>query len=166
MERSQKIIRTSIIGIVVNVILVLFKMAVGFFSNSIAIILDAVNNLGDALSSIITIIGTKLSGRAPNKKHPYGYGRIEYLTSVLIAVIVLMAGLTSLRESPKAEGQTRIYTHGEKEALAYGDRLANGIDVNINTVGEFKTMFDYLGMDSVSYIGNIDVSGTKQSLYK
>ena len=99
MERSQKIIRTSIIGIIVNVILVLFKMVVGMLSNSIAVILDAVNNLGDALSSIITIIGTKLSGRAPDKKHPYGYGRIEYLTSVLIAVIVLMAGLTSLRES-------------------------------------------------------------------
>lgn len=99
MERNQRIIRTSIIGILVNVVLVLFKMAVGFFSNSIAVILDAVNNLGDALSSVITIIGTRLSGRAPDKKHPYGYGRIEYLTSVLISVIVLVAGLTALRES-------------------------------------------------------------------
>lgn len=99
MERCKTIIRTSIIGIVVNLVLVLFKMAVGFLSNSIAIILDAVNNLGDALSSIITIIGTKLAGKAPDKKHPYGYGRIEYLTSVLIAVIVLLAGITSIRES-------------------------------------------------------------------
>lgn len=74
-------------------------MAVGILSNSIAIILDAVNNLGDALSSIITIIGTRLAGKAPDKKHPYGYGRIEYLASVLISVIVLIAGITSLQES-------------------------------------------------------------------
>lgn len=99
MERSKKIIRTSLIGIAVNVILVSVKIAVGVLSGSIAVTLDAINNLGDALSSVITIIGTKLAGRAPDKKHPYGYGRIEYLTSVVIAVIVLMAGVTSLKES-------------------------------------------------------------------
>ena len=91
--------RTSVVGIAVNLILVAFKAAVGFATNSIAVILDAVNNLSDAMSSIITIVGTKLSGRRPDKKHPYGYGRIEYLTSVIIAVIVLLAGVTSLRES-------------------------------------------------------------------
>ena len=99
MERSGRIVRTSIIGIAVNLVLVLFKAAIGFLTNSIAVILDAVNNLSDALSSIITIVGTKLSAKKPDKKHPYGYGRIEYLTSVLIAVIVLLAGVTSLRES-------------------------------------------------------------------
>ncbi|MDO5785128.1 MAG: cation diffusion facilitator family transporter [Eubacteriales bacterium] len=99
MERSQKIIRTSIIGIAVNVVLVLFKMAVGFISGSIAIILDAVNNLGDALSSIITIFGTKLAAKAPDREHPYGHGRIEYLASVLISGIVLAAGITSAKES-------------------------------------------------------------------
>ena len=83
----------------VNVVLVIFKMVVGLITNSIAVILDAVNNLSDALSSVITIIGTKLAGRKPDKKHPYGHGRIEYLTSVLIAVIVLVAGFTSLKES-------------------------------------------------------------------
>ncbi len=99
MDRSRKIIQTSIIGIAVNIVLVVFKMIVGVLANSIAIILDAVNNLSDALSSFITIIGTKLAGRRPDKKHPYGYGRIEYLTAVVIAVIVLMAGVTSLKES-------------------------------------------------------------------
>ena len=99
MDRSQRIVRTSVVGIAVNLILVAFKAAVGFATNSIAVILDAVNNLSDAMSSIITIVGTKLSGRRPDKKHPYGYGRIEYLTSVIIAVIVLLAGVTSLRES-------------------------------------------------------------------
>ena len=99
MERKQKIIRASIIGIAVNIVLVTAKLAVGLLSNSIAILLDAVNNMGDALSSVVTIIGTRLAGRAPDKRHPYGYGRIEYLTSGVIAVIVLMAGATSVRES-------------------------------------------------------------------
>lgn len=99
MDREQRIVRTSIVGIAGNLVLVAFKAAVGLLTNSIAVILDAVNNLSDALSSIITIVGTKLSARRPDKKHPYGYGRIEYLTSVIIAVIVLLAGVTSLRES-------------------------------------------------------------------
>lgn len=99
MDRQKIIIRTSIIGIVVNLILVAFKATIGILVNSIAITLDAINNLTDALSSIITIIGAKLAGRAPDKNHPYGYGRIEYFSSVIIAVIVLWAGITALQES-------------------------------------------------------------------
>ena len=99
MSRQDKIVKTSIIGIVVNLILVAFKATIGILVNSIAITLDAVNNLTDALSSIITIIGTKLAGRAPDKNHPYGYGRIEYFSSVIIAAIVLWAGITALMES-------------------------------------------------------------------
>ena len=99
MSRREKIVKTSIIGIVVNLILVAFKAFVGIATNSIAITLDAVNNLTDALSSIITIIGAKLAGRAPDKDHPYGYGRIEYFSSVIIAAIVLWAGITALMES-------------------------------------------------------------------
>ena len=98
-DRNARIVRTSVIGIGANLALAAFKAAVGLLSHSIAVLLDAVNNLSDALSSVITIVGTKLSARRPDKKHPYGYGRIEYLTSVLIAVIVLLAGVTSLRES-------------------------------------------------------------------
>ena len=97
--REVKIVRTSVVGIVGNLVLVAFKAAVGIVTGSIAVILDAVNNLSDALSSVITIIGTKLAGRRPDKKHPYGYGRIEYLTGVVISVIVLLAGVTSIRES-------------------------------------------------------------------
>ncbi|MGX8694349.1 MAG: cation diffusion facilitator family transporter [Methanobrevibacter sp.] len=99
MTRQEKIVRTSIIGIIVNIILVVFKATIGILVNSIAITLDAVNNLTDALSSIITIIGTKLAGKAPDKDHPYGYGRIEYFSSVIIAAIVLWAGITALMES-------------------------------------------------------------------
>ena len=100
-NRNQVIIRTSIIGILANLLLAGFKAAVGVLSNSISIVLDAVNNLSDALSSVITIIGTKLAGKAPDKKHPLGYGRIEYLSAMIISVIVLYAGITSLTESIK-----------------------------------------------------------------
>ncbi len=100
-SREQTIIRTSIIGIVANVFLAAFKAVVGLMTNSIAIVLDAVNNISDAGSSLITIIGTKLAGREPDKKHPFGYGRIEYLSAMIISVIVLYAGLTSFTESVK-----------------------------------------------------------------
>ncbi|MBR3272870.1 MAG: cation transporter [Clostridia bacterium] len=100
-QRDQIIVRTSVIGILANVFLAAFKAVVGVVSGSIAITLDAVNNLSDALSSVITIIGAKLAGRKPDKKHPYGYGRIEYISAVLISVIVLYAGVTSLVESVK-----------------------------------------------------------------
>ena len=99
--REKTIIRTSIIGIIANVFLSAFKAGVGFISNSVAIILDAVNNLSDALSSVITIIGTKLASKKPDKKHPLGHGRIEYITEMIIAAIVLYAGVTSLVESIK-----------------------------------------------------------------
>ena len=99
MNRDERIVKTSIIGIIVNLILVAFKATIGILVNSIAITLDAINNLTDALSSIITIIGTKLAAKAPDKKHPYGYGRIEYFSSVIIAIIILIAGLTALQES-------------------------------------------------------------------
>ena len=100
-DRERIIVRTSIIGITTNIFLVIFKAIVGVLSHSIAVILDAVNNLSDALSSVITIIGAKLAGKAPNKKHPLGYGRIEYLSSMIVSAIVLYAGFTSFLESAK-----------------------------------------------------------------
>lgn len=99
--REKIVVKTSVISICANLVLVGFKATVGFLSNSIAIISDAINNLSDALSSIITIVGTKLAGKAPDKKHPYGYGRIEYVTSLAVSMIVLYAGLTALIESVK-----------------------------------------------------------------
>ena len=99
--REKTIVRTSIIGIVANVFLAAFKAVIGLAANSIAIVLDAVNNISDAGSSLITIIGTKLAGREPDKKHPFGYGRIEYLSAMIISVIVLYAGVTSFTESVK-----------------------------------------------------------------
>lgn len=100
-NREKAIVKTSIVGIVTNLLLVMFKAFVGLVSNSIAVILDAVNNLSDALSSVVTIIGAKLGAKQPDKKHPLGYGRIEYLSSMIVAALVLYAGITSLVESVK-----------------------------------------------------------------
>ncbi|MBR3210964.1 MAG: cation transporter [Bacilli bacterium] len=100
-NREKVVVMTSIISIISNIVLAGFKAFVGLLANSIAIISDAVNNLSDALSSIITIVGTKLAGKAPDKKHPYGYGRIEYMTSMIVSAIVLYAGITAFVESVK-----------------------------------------------------------------
>ena len=101
MDRSSQIIRTSWIGIAANVLLAGFKATAGILANSVAIIMDAVNNLSDALSSVITIVGTKLSQRPADRKHPFGFGRIEYFSAIIIAIIVLSAGITSFIESVK-----------------------------------------------------------------
>lgn len=97
--RNRKIIKTSIIGIIANFILVIFKVAVGFLSGSIAIILDAVNNLSDTLSSIVTIAGVKFANRAPDKNHPLGHGRFEYLGTAMIATVISYIGFTAIFES-------------------------------------------------------------------
>lgn len=100
-ERQNKIVRTSILGIIGNSLLAIFKIIIGIGANSIAILVDAVNNLSDALSSVITIIGTKLAGKDPDKDHPFGYGRIEYLSAMVISVIILYVGVSSLVEAFK-----------------------------------------------------------------
>ncbi len=101
LSRDRTIIRTSIIGILANVLLAAFKAVVGLTSNSIAIVMDAVNNLSDAASSIITIVGAKLAGKEPDRKHPFGHGRAEYLSAMIIGVLVLYAGITAFVESVK-----------------------------------------------------------------
>lgn len=101
MDRTKVIVRTGIVGIIANIILAGFKAFVGILSNSVAITMDAVNNLSDAMSSIITIIGAKLSAKEPDRKHPFGYGRIEYMSAMVIGVIIFYAGITSLIESVK-----------------------------------------------------------------
>ena len=100
-SRNKTIIRTSVVGILANVFLAAFKAVVGLTANSIAIVMDAVNNLSDAASSLITIVGTRLAGKEPDKKHPFGYGRIEYLSAMVISLLVLYAGVTAFVESVK-----------------------------------------------------------------
>lgn len=178
MDRQRKIIQTSIVGIVVNLILVVFKAFIGILVNSIAITLDAVNNLTDALSSIITIIGTKLAGRAPDKNHPYGYGRIEYFSSVIIAVIVLWAGLTSLQESfpkiftPDVTSYTTVsliivavavvvkfilgrYVKGVGESINSQALVASGSDAYFDSILSLSTLVAAI----VSILWNISLEG-------
>ena len=98
-QREKGIVATSSIGIGGNVVLVAMKAIIGIITGSIALIVDAVNNLTDALSSIITIIGTKLSNKKPDRKHPYGHGRVEYVTSTIIGALILFAGGMAIYES-------------------------------------------------------------------
>ena len=111
-SREATIVRTSVLGIAANVLLAAFKAVVGMLTHSIAVTMDAVNNLSDAMSSVITIAGTKLAGKAPDKNHPLGYGRVEYLSATIISIIVLYAGVSSLVESVKGivAPQTPSYT--------------------------------------------------------
>lgn len=99
MNRERIIVRTSLFGILANITLVTGKAITGFFAHSVAIIMDAINNLTDALSSFITIIGAKLAHRKPDRKHPYGHGRIEYVTSALVSAIILFAGVSAIIKS-------------------------------------------------------------------
>ena len=100
-SREKTIAKTSLIGILTNLVLVGFKAFVGIVANSIAVILDALNNLSDALSSLITMIGNAIAGRKPDKKHPLGHGRVEYLSAMIVAALVIYAGITAGVESVK-----------------------------------------------------------------
>ena len=100
-SRERTIIRVSLTGVCANILLAAVKAVIGFFSNSIAIILDSVNNLTDALSSVITIIGTRYASKPADKDHPYGHGRAEYVASTLIGIVILYTGITALIESVK-----------------------------------------------------------------
>ena len=124
MDRKKIIVRASVVGIAANLLLAGFKAAVGLLSHSIAIVLDAVNNLSDALSSVITIIGAKLAGKKPDKKHPYGHGRTEYITATLIAVIILYAGVTSLVESVKKILHPETPDYGPAALIVVGAAVA------------------------------------------
>lgn len=97
--RQQEIVNTGYVGICTNVLVAAGKAIIGLVSGSMAVLLDAVNNVADVLSSIITIIGVKLAGLPADDKHPFGYGRIEYFTAVIVAVLIIIAGVTSLIES-------------------------------------------------------------------
>ena len=100
-DREKTIVRTGIVGIVANVLLASLKALIGVAVHSTAMVLDAVNNFSDVLSSVVTIIGTKIASRKPDKKHPLGHGRVEYLAQMIIAALILYAGITALWESIK-----------------------------------------------------------------
>ena len=150
MNREKTIITTSFIGIGGNLLLVIGKALVGFITNSVSIIMDAVNNLSDALSSVITIIGTKIAGKKPDKKHPFGHGRVEYLTSLIIAVIVLIAGGSAIYESilTLIEGKTASYTNTSLIIISVGIAVKVVLGIFFKRMGK-KTNSDALSGSGV-----------------
>lgn len=152
-ERDQKIIKVSMVGILANVALSGFKAMVGLFTHSIAIVMDAVNNIADAGSSLITIIGTKMASMDPDQKHPFGYGRIEYLSSMVISVLVLYAGLTSLKESVEAIRNPETPTYTLVSLLV----VAAGVLVKIIVGRYIKRKGEELHSDSLADIGQDSV---------
>lgn len=99
MKRTRAILRTGIIGIITNLVLVIFKVTVGIISGSVAIIVDGVNNLSDAASSVVTIIGAKLATKPADKEHPFGHGRAEYFSTLVVSIVIIMTGVGALEEA-------------------------------------------------------------------
>lgn len=99
--RQGVVMTTSAVGIIVNVLLASVKVAIGVLANSIAVISEGINNATDSLSSVITMVGAKLSNKRPTKKHPFGYGRIEYITSLIIAGLIIATAVELLKSSIK-----------------------------------------------------------------
>jgi cation diffusion facilitator family transporter len=89
----------GIVGIISNVTLFLVKFAIGIISHSISVIADAVNNLTDATSSLITIIGFKMASKPADKEHPFGHGRVEYISGLIVSFLVLLAGVEFIKSS-------------------------------------------------------------------
>ncbi|MBC8590269.1 cation diffusion facilitator family transporter [Wansuia hejianensis] len=90
---------SGIVGLVINLILSISKLIIGLAISSIAVMADAFNNLSDAASSIMTIVGFKLSNSPPDEKHPYGHGRVEYITAFIISFMVIMVGFQFIKSS-------------------------------------------------------------------
>lgn len=147
--REKAIVKTSIIGILTNALLSIAKAIIGFLSGSIAITMDAVNNLSDAMSSIITIIGTKLSNKQATKKHPFGFGRIEYLSTLVIGIIVLYAGITALVESIKGIFSNELPDYNTVSIIIVGVAVVVKIVLGLF----FKKMGKMVNSDSLKASG-------------
>ena len=174
-SRNKIIVRTSVIGILANVLLAAAKAVIGFAANSIAVILDAVNNLSDAMSSVVTILGAKLAGKAPDKDHPLGYGRVEYLSAMIVSGLVLYAGITSAVESVKKilEPETPDYSSTAlviialavvvkvvlgRYVKAQGEKANSGADASFNAVLSLSVLasaliFVFTGISPEAYVG-------------
>lgn len=87
------------LGIICNLFLFILKLSIGLFMNSIAIISDAFNNLSDTGSSIVAIIGAKMSNKLPDKEHPFGHGRVEYVSALIVSFLIIMVGIELFRNS-------------------------------------------------------------------
>lgn len=98
-DRHQYGVMAGIVGICCNLLLAVFKIITGILTGAVSIATDAVNNSSDAVSSIITLVGFKISGKPADREHPYGHGRVEYITGFIVAAAVIAVALTLLKES-------------------------------------------------------------------
>ncbi|SHI74059.1 cation diffusion facilitator family transporter [Parasporobacterium paucivorans] len=89
----------GMVGIICNILLFAVKLFIGIFINSISVMADAFNNLSDSASSVVGVMGAKLAGRSPDKEHPFGHGRIEYISALIVAFLILYVGITLLKTS-------------------------------------------------------------------
>lgn len=95
-DRQSKIIRTSLLGVVCNALLAAAKLIIGSLTHSAAIISDGVNSLTDVLSTVLLIVGAKFANKRPNRKHPHGYGKTEYIITIAMGAIIIFAGASAL----------------------------------------------------------------------
>lgn len=98
-ERSGIIKRAADIGIALNILLGTIKMILGSVTHSLAFLSDGANNLSDSISSLVTLVGYRLSKKRPTKSHPLGYGRLEYLSALLVSLLVMGTGFSFLKSS-------------------------------------------------------------------
>ena len=97
--RERYGILSGCVGLFCNFLLFAAKLIIGFATGAISIAADAVNNLSDGLSSFISIVGFKLTGRAPDEQHPFGYGRTEYIAGLIVSLIICVVGVQFLQTS-------------------------------------------------------------------
>ncbi len=111
--RSKYGVLCGIVGIILNILLCLSKLAVSFITGSVAISADAFNNLGDAGSSVITLIGFKLADQKPDESHPFGHGRMEYLSALIVSMLIMLMGfeLGKTSVSKIADGDSPVFSY-------------------------------------------------------
>lgn len=158
-NRLKAIFKASVITIFVNIAIGIFKAIVGVISHSIAITMDAINNFTDAGSSFITILSSYFAAKDPDKKHPFGYGRTEYLGTFMIAIIILYAGVTSLVESVKSifNPETAEYSATTLIIIIVAILAKAGLSIYISKVGR-RVKSDSLIAAAKESIGDIAIS--------
>ena len=127
-QRLKTILKASIVAIITNVALGIFKAFVGVISHSIAITMDAVNNFTDAASSLITIFGAAFAAKDADKKHPFGYGRIEFLTSLLIAVLIQVTVSSIITTFVMLDAYSILYNMPKSVILSMCQKINPAID--------------------------------------
>lgn len=101
-DRHERIVGASVAGVVINLVLVTLKTLMGVMSGSVSVLTDAVNNLTDVLSAVVTLLGVKLARRKPDREHPHGHGRVEYLAAIVVGMVILTVGVgAALVSAPK-----------------------------------------------------------------